>query len=144
MSPKCSYIKNLRKRGRTTSVFVRDVHPIFVVIQRSIFDKDIDERCKIFLDSMETRITNLESEQFSTKIPSKFLNTLLNKTIQQLSTESPKTMRKLCLFTKFPCKEISRKSINTESSHTIKVNNKENSNTNQKKDKPVLMNQLKD
>ena len=25
-------------------------------------DKDIDERCKIFLDSMEARIANLESK----------------------------------------------------------------------------------
>ena len=79
MSPKCSYIKNLRKRGRTTSVFVRDVHPIFVVIQRSIFDKDIDERCKTFLDSMEARITNLESEQFSTKNSVKILEHTLEQ-----------------------------------------------------------------
>ena len=99
---------------------------------------------KHFLTAWKRELPILKASSFLQKIPSKFLNTLLNKTIQQLSTESPKTMRKLCLFTKFPCQEISRKSINTESSHTIKVNNKENSNTNQKQDKPVLMNQLKD
>ena len=32
----------------------------------------------------------------------------------------------------------------TESSHTVEVNNKENSSNNQKQDKPVLLNQLKD
>ena len=79
MSPKCSYIKNLRKRGRATSVFLRDVHPIFVVTQRSIFDKDIDERCKIFLDSMEARIASLESEQFSTKNSFKILEHILEQ-----------------------------------------------------------------
>ena len=41
-------------------------------------------------------------------------------------------------------KKVSNKSSCTDSSLTIKVNNKENSNTNQKQDKPVLMNQLKD
>ena len=39
--------------------------------------------------------------------------------------------------------KVSNESSNTESSHKIEVNNKENPNTNQKQDKPVLMNQLK-
>ena len=41
-------------------------------------------------------------------------------------------------------KKVPNESSSTESSHTINVNNKENSNTNQKQDKPVLKNQLKD
>ena len=47
-------------------------------------DKDVDELCKIFLDSMKARTDNLESKQFSTKNSVKFLKKLLNKTIQQL------------------------------------------------------------
>ena len=41
-------------------------------------------------------------------------------------------------------KKVQNESSNTESSHTIKVNNKENFNTNQKQGKPILMNKLKD
>ena len=41
-------------------------------------------------------------------------------------------------------KKVQNESSNTESSQTIKVNNKENFNANQKQGKPILMNKLKD
>ena len=40
--------------------------------------------------------------------------------------------------------KVPNESSKTESSHTVEVNNKENSNSNQKQDKSVLLNQLKD
>ena len=40
--------------------------------------------------------------------------------------------------------KVPKESSNTESSHTIKVNNEENLYPNQKQEKVVLMNQLKD
>ena len=108
-------------------------------------DKDIDERCKIFLDSMEARIAHhksMASEQFSTKNFVKILedtleqnNSAVTRRIEALDSlnEGVNTLEK-----------VPNESSNIESSYTIEVNNKETYNTNQKQDKPVLINQLKD
>ena len=105
-------------------------------------DKDIDERYKTCLDSMEERFANLESEQFGTKNSVKILEDTLKRNNSAVtrcmdmvdsSNERVNTLKK-----------VSNESSKTESTHTIEVNNKENSNTNQKQDKPVVKNQLKD
>ena len=105
-------------------------------------DKDMDERCKVFLDSIKARITNLESEQFSTKNFVKVLEDTLEKNnlavtcyIEMLDSLNERVNT---------IKKVPNESSNTESSLKIEVNNKENSNTNQKQDKLVLMNQLKE
>ena len=55
-----------------------------VPLNAIFLDKDMDERCKIFLDSMEAKIANLESEQFSTNNSLKVLEDILEKTLKRL------------------------------------------------------------
>ena len=91
---------------------------------------------------MKTRIANLESEQFSTKNSVKILEGTLEQKNSAV-THCMETLDSLNIRVNTPEKKPNELSI-TESSHTAEVNNKENSNTNQKQEKPVLMNQLKD
>ena len=55
-----------------------------VPLNAIFLDKDMDERCKIFLDSMEAKIANLESEQFSTNNSLKVLEDILEQTLKRL------------------------------------------------------------
>ena len=103
------------------------------------FDKDIDEDVKYFLAAWKQELPVLKANSFPIKILLKFLKTLLNKTIQQLCTAWKCWTMKVNAVEKVP-----NESSNTDSIHRNEVNNKENSNTNQKQDKLVLMNQLKD
>ena len=91
---------------------------------------------------MEARIPNLESEQFSIKNSVKILEDTLEQN-NLVVTRCMETLDSLIERVN-TLEEVLNESSNTESNHTIEVNNKENSNTNQKQDKPVLVNQLKD
>ena len=55
-----------------------------VPLNAIFLDKDLDERCKIFLDSMDAKIANLESEQFSTNNSLKVLENILEQTLKRL------------------------------------------------------------
>ena len=89
---------------------------------------------------MKVRIANLESEQFSIKNSFK----ILKDTFEQNSWVVTRCMELLDRLNEKvnTLEKVPNKSSYTESSHTIQ--NKENYSTNQKQDKPVLMNQLKD
>ena len=89
---------------------------------------------------MGARIANIESDQFSTKNSIK----ILKDTLKQNNLAVTRCMETLDSLNERvnTCEKVPNESLNTESSHTIEVSNKENSNTNQKQDKPVLMNQL--
>ena len=91
---------------------------------------------------METRISNLERKQYSTNNSVK----ILEDTLAQNSSAVTRCMETLDRLNESvnTLEKVPNESSNIESSHKIKVNNKENSNANQKQDKPVLMNQLKD
>ena len=83
-------------------------------------DEDIDERCTIFLESMEARIANLENEQFSTKNSVKILEDTLeqnNSAVTRCMETLDKLNKRVNVLEKVP-----NKSSNTEISHTIEVN----------------------
>ena len=54
-----------------------------VPLNAIFLDKDLDERCKIFLDSMDAKNANLESEQFSTNNSLKVLENILEQTLKR-------------------------------------------------------------
>ena len=83
-------------------------------------DEDIDERCTIFLESMEARIANLENEQFSTKNSVK----ILEDTLEQNNSAVTRCMETLDRLNERVnvLEKVPNKSSNTETSHTIEVN----------------------
>ena len=83
-------------------------------------DEDIDERCTIFLESMEARIANLENEQFSTKNSVK----ILEDTLEQNNSAVTRCMETLDRLNERVnvLEKVPNKSSNTEISHTIEVN----------------------
>ena len=87
---------------------------------------------------METRTTNHESKPFFTKTCVK----ILENTVEQNNSAVTRCMETLCSLNGGvnALKKVLNKSSNTESSHTIEVNNKENSNSD-KQNKSVLTNQ---
>ena len=83
-------------------------------------DEDIDERCTIFLESIEARIANLENEQFSTKNSVKILEDTLeqnNSAVTRCVETLDRLNERVNVLEKVP-----NKSSNTETSHTIEVN----------------------
>ena len=83
-------------------------------------DEDIDERCTIFLESIEARIANLENEQFSTKNSVKILEDTLeqnNSAVTCCMETLDRLNERVNVLEKVP-----NKSSNTETSHTIEVN----------------------
>ena len=83
-------------------------------------DEDIDERCTIFLESMEARIANLENEQFSTKNSVK----ILEDTLEQNNSAVTRCMETLDRLNERVnvLEKVPNKSSNTEISHTVEVN----------------------
>ena len=83
-------------------------------------DEDIDERCTIFLESIEARIANLENEQFSTKNSVK----ILEDTLEQNNSAVTRCMETLDRLNERVnvLEKVPNKSSNTETSHTIEVN----------------------
>ena len=83
-------------------------------------DEDIDERCTIFLESMEARIANLENEQFSTRNSVK----ILEDTLEQNNSAVTRCMETLDRLNERVnvLEKVPDKSSNTETSHTIEVN----------------------
>ena len=83
-------------------------------------DEDIDERCTIFLESIEARIANLENEQFSTKNSVK----ILEDTLEQNNSAVTRCMETLDRLNERVnvLEKVPNKSSNTEISHTIEVN----------------------
>ena len=133
------FIKLLNERTNNYWFCPTCAKPAFNAV---FLDTDIVERCKIFLNSIEARISNLESEQFSTKNTDK----IFEDTVEQNNSAVTHCMETLDSLNKRvdTLEKIPNESSNTQPIHTIKVNTKETSNTNQKQDKSVLMNQLQD
>ena len=89
---------------------------------------------------MEARIANLESLSTINSVK------ILESTLEQNNSALTRCMETLDSVNESvnTLEKVPNESSNTEPSHTIEVNNKENSYTNQKQEKPVLMNQVKD
>ena len=89
---------------------------------------------------MEARISNFESQKFSTNNSVK----ILEDTLEQNNSAVTRCMETLDSLNERvnTLEKVPNESSSTVPNHTVEVNNKENSNINLKQDEPILMNQV--